>query len=293
MDPEVSWQCAPRQPHPVPQSNPSHSQPCLSQHSPLKTCWMAGSPQLLLSFFQRSHLKPCQDFPLLSFLSAVFNISPSFPSLQTFSWSGSRFLPCRDAARAVSFGLLMCFNPCTCQSSSASYSNIQELGRYWITEAVPPLFGKKARGREERGKVITEEGGRGGERPLWQLQHPRLLYAHEAFLNKYPVFALESTHQSLNRRVLPPAALMRYKLISYTIEHSLAAWKCLRAAHSEMFVREAHPPHARLRVLTGSITSGQNTWTFPTPPSPSSPGLLLLLASKKNERKVRNHQVNK
>lgn len=67
--------------------------------------------------------------------------------------------------------LLMCFNPCTCQGSSASYSNIHELGRYWITWTAPPLFqqrGKK-RGREERGKVMTEwkkgvegEGGGGG-----------------------------------------------------------------------------------------------------------------------------------
>ncbi len=63
MDPEVGWQCAPAQPHPIPQSTPSHSEPCLSQHSPLKTCRMAGSPQLLLSFFQRSHLKLCQVLP--------------------------------------------------------------------------------------------------------------------------------------------------------------------------------------------------------------------------------------
>lgn len=74
MDPEVSWQGAPAQPHPVPQSNPSHSQPYLSQLSPLKTCRMAGSPLLLLSFF---HLKPCQVFPFP--LSVVFNFFSSFP----------------------------------------------------------------------------------------------------------------------------------------------------------------------------------------------------------------------
>lgn len=71
-----------------------------------------------------------------------------------------------SAATAVSLGLLMCFNPCTCQGSSASYSSIHELGRYRITETAPPLFSKKATGREERNKVITEEGGRGEKRPL-------------------------------------------------------------------------------------------------------------------------------
>lgn len=72
MDPEVSWQCAPEQPHPVPQSNLSHSQPYLSQHFPLQTCRMAGSLHLLLSFFQRSHLKLCQ---VSTFSSVVFNFS--------------------------------------------------------------------------------------------------------------------------------------------------------------------------------------------------------------------------
>lgn len=68
------------------------------------------------------------------FFNVVFNLSLPFPSLQTsFLWWSSRFLLCRDAARAVSFSLLMCFNPCTCQGSSVSYSNIHELDRYWIT----------------------------------------------------------------------------------------------------------------------------------------------------------------
>lgn len=75
---------------------------------------------------------------------------------------------CSEGARAVSGGLLVCFNLCTCQGSSASYSNIHELGRYWITNSVPPLFSpkkkKKARGREEKGKVRTERGRREGKR---------------------------------------------------------------------------------------------------------------------------------
>ena len=151
MDPEASWRCAPGQPHPVPQSNPSHSQACLSQNSPLKTCWMAGSPKPLLLFFQSSHLKLCQVF-LLFFFGLVFKFSFPFLSLQkSLSWSGSSFPLCRDAARAVSFGLLMRFNPCTCRGSSASYSNIHELVRYWITRSLP-LFSKKARGREEKGQ---------------------------------------------------------------------------------------------------------------------------------------------
>lgn len=71
-------------------------------------------------------------FPLL-FLSAVFNFFFFLFLPCSFSWSGSKFLLCRHASTAVSSGLLMCFNPCTCQGSSASYSNIHELGRYWIT----------------------------------------------------------------------------------------------------------------------------------------------------------------
>lgn len=84
MVPGVSWRYAPEQPHPFPQSNLSHSQPCLSQLSPLRTRWMAGSPLPLLSFF---HLKLCQVF-LFSFPKVAFRFSPPVPTVSSFScWS--------------------------------------------------------------------------------------------------------------------------------------------------------------------------------------------------------------
>lgn len=193
MDPEASWQGAPGRPRPVPQSTPSHSQPCPSRLSPQKTRWTVAGPPLLLSFF---HVKPPARFSL--FLNKGFWILLYFKSKK------KKILPCRDAARAVSLRLLMCFNPCTCRGSSASYSNIHELGRYWITWTAPPLFQRREKKRERReGQSHEWEARRRGRegwgeeeeeekrRQPWQPQHLRPLYAHEAFLNKYPVFVLE------------------------------------------------------------------------------------------------------
>lgn len=73
--PEVGWQGAPGRPRPLPQSNPSHSPPCLSQLSPLKTCRTAGSPLLPLSFF---HLKQCYILPRLCLFNWSVQFSP-FP----------------------------------------------------------------------------------------------------------------------------------------------------------------------------------------------------------------------
>lgn len=59
---------------------------------------------------------------------------------------------------------------------------------------------------ERRGE---EEGWVGGGGSPDSNNIPAPLYTHEAFLNKYPVFVLESTHRSPNRYVLPLALLMR------------------------------------------------------------------------------------
>lgn len=48
---------------------------------------------------------------------------------------------------------------------------------------------------------------------------PAPLYAHEAFLNKYPVFVLESTRCSPNRYVLPLALLMRCTKKKKVLKH--------------------------------------------------------------------------
>lgn len=77
----------------------------------------------------------------------------------------SRWQEQSRGARAVSFGLLMCFNLCTCQGSSASYSNIHELGRYWITNSAPPLFSPKKGKRQRReGQSQTSEREEGGQK---------------------------------------------------------------------------------------------------------------------------------
>lgn len=101
------------------------------------------------------------DFPLFFFKCSAecFSFLFLLYRLSSFSWSGSKFLPCRDAATAVSFGLLICFNPCTCQGCSASYSNIHELGRYWITYTAPPFFSKKSK-RQRREGQSHNQGGR-------------------------------------------------------------------------------------------------------------------------------------
>lgn len=69
-------------------------------------------------------------------LNVLFNLSP-------LSLAGAG--PCGQRC------LLMCINLCTCQGSSASYSNIHELGRYWITNSAPPLFRERKK-RQEAGK---------------------------------------------------------------------------------------------------------------------------------------------
>lgn len=110
-----------------------------------------------------SVILPSETVPVsLFFKNVLFNFSPLFPSVRALSLAEA--VPCSEGATRVSFGLLMCFNLCTCQGSSASYSNIHELGRYWITNSAPPLFSqKKARGREERGSQ-TQTGRKEGKR---------------------------------------------------------------------------------------------------------------------------------
>lgn len=128
----------------------------------------------------------------------------------------SSLFPSLEQDRCSLHCLLMCINLCTCQGSSASYSNIHELGRYWITNSAPPLSVKGKKGKRQRREGQSHNSGReegGRKRPLWQQQHPRLLYAHEAFLNKYPVFVLESAHHSPNRYDSPLALLIRHNLI--------------------------------------------------------------------------------
>lgn len=130
-------------------------------------------------------------------------------------------LLCRDAARAVSLSLLMCFNPCTCQGSSASYSNIHELGRYWITWTAPPLFQqrekKKRERREGQSHEWVEEGGGGGEGGEGG-GGGGSLDSHNISAHCMPTrhswinilyLSWSRTHQCANRYVVPLALLMR------------------------------------------------------------------------------------
>lgn len=137
-------------------------------------------------------------------LNVLFNLSP-------LSLAGAG--PCGDAAYAV----------CWCALTSALVRAVQQVTVTFMNWAgigllIQPLLfsvkGKKGKRQRREGQSHNsgrEEGGR--KRPLWQQQHPRLLYAHEAFLNKYPVFVLESAHHSPNRYDSPLALLIRHKLI--------------------------------------------------------------------------------
>lgn len=65
----------------------------------------------------------------------------------------------RDAANFLSFSLLIRFNLCTCQGSPATVTFMHRVVIGLLEE--PLLFSaKKARGTEERGKVMTKEGGK-------------------------------------------------------------------------------------------------------------------------------------
>lgn len=76
-------------------------------------------------------------------------------------------------------------------------SNVHELGRYWITRTAPPLFSKKGKKAEKRGAKSWLK--RVGEVCSSDRSN---IPACSWVLNKYPVFVLKSTHQSLNRTVL-------------------------------------------------------------------------------------------
>ncbi|MEQ2310160.1 hypothetical protein AMECASPLE_005996 [Ameca splendens] len=70
----------------------------------------------------------------------------------------------KDAANLLSFtSYIILYNLCTCQGSPATVTFIHWAGIGLLGK--PLLFSaKKARGREERGKAMTKEGGRRIER---------------------------------------------------------------------------------------------------------------------------------
>lgn len=183
---------------------------------------------------------------------------------------------CRDAARAVSLSLLMCFHLCTCQGSSASYSNIHELGRYWISSpGGPSSFGRKGKRQRRDGQSHNnweKEGVRGGGRtkrssdsyniPAYWMP-TRFSRINILYLSWSPYSKLKSCFRLRSR---PNKKL---KLTpEYTDSYHQHEWEHkLKVAWQLVSVSTFHPPHASQETKNPHFFHRRHQ-PFPGIPSP-------------------------